>query len=292
MMKHIWVSLSVSLLIALLFVTTLPISAQEQVNVARGAKIIDAFGVDSASSFATEKVFDGVANYARGYMDVKLIDSPTYINEKLSLYFDENGEVGEENSIYLYVFHAKLAKPAYVDSFRMWFCGGKDIKYDIDGFDLFVSESGEDGSWIKVYSGTKLRTQNKYEQDNTVGNNVSAVGGSFARQKVNYVAFCMSEPRSTVEGKAYSHYLRITELQLYGSVIPAETTAAPITTAAPDTTTAAPITTAAPDTTTAALVTTAVPDTTTAIPAYALPLMASVLVISIGAARLLRKKTK
>ncbi len=143
MMKHILVSLSIFLLIALLFLTTLPISAQKQVNVARGAKIIDAFGVDSASVFATAKVFDGVADYARGYMDVKLIHSPTYINEKLSLYFDENGE---ENSIYLYVFHAKLAETAYADSFRMWFCGGKDIKYDIDGFDLFVSESGEDDS--------------------------------------------------------------------------------------------------------------------------------------------------
>ncbi len=88
----------------------------------------------------------------------------------------------------------------------------------------------------------------------------------------------MSEPRSTVEGKAYSHYLRITELQVYGSVIPAETTAAPDTTAAP-------VTTAAPDTTTA------VP-TNTFIPAYVLPFAAAVLVIGIGVVLLLHKKAK
>lgn len=250
--------LSIAVLLFMLAASVLPASAAEPVSAALNANVTLAFGLDTAyKSYNPAKVFDGNVTYFDGnFADFRLTVGQDVINDGTAPRYNIMGETDKDDSIYLAGFQAEMTEAATVGSIQYWDCGGDDRKYNIDGFDVWVSETGEAGSWTKVASTSKLHTGGKYTVDSSTGSEISTITVEFTPVKAKYIAFGLTEPRA--EQPKYAHYFRITELALYAAE--EAVTTAPETTAAPETTTAAPVTTAAPETTTAPAATPATAD--------------------------------
>ena len=97
--------------------------------------------------------------------------------------------------------------------------------YDIDGFDILVSNDGE--NWTVAWSGEKLAAGLKYEKVDATTNKITA---EFGKVEAKFVMFALTAPRSrdasavsafnekygvSTEVNANPHYFRIVEFELY-----------------------------------------------------------------------------
>lgn len=265
-------------MIMLMFVPTVSAAEEARVNVMSSAIMGITQGIGSNSKYVPTIMWDGVNIYngdvAGSYCDFKLSAGKTAINEGTATKYNIYGDEGAEDSIYYATFEVILDGVYMVDSFK--FYGGVfGGTANIDGFDIWVSETGEDKSYKKVVSVTELFCGNKYENHTAEGLETMLYSAEFDPTPAQYVVFGLSQTRCLhaeelakvdLTPNANPHYFRITELELYGvATEPKETT-----TAAPETTTAAPVvedtTTAAPVETTTATPVEDVPAETTAAP--------------------------
>lgn len=227
-MKRIFTAL---LVVCILCMSLIPASAADPINAALNANVTLTFGLDTAyKNYAPAKAFDGnVAYFDSQFADFKMNVGQAAINDGTASRYNIMGETDKPDSLYLAGFQAELAQAVTIDSFRYWDCGGDDRKYNIDGFDIWVSETGAADSWVKVVSTTKMHTGGKYTVDNSTGKEIATIGGAFAPIKAKFIAFGVTEPRG--QEPKYAHYFRITELALYEAAAVETTTAAPVTTA-------------------------------------------------------------
>ncbi len=264
-------------MIMLMFVPTVSAAEEARVNVMSSAIIGITQGIGSNSKYVPTIMWDGVNIYngdvAGSYCDFKLSAGKSAIQDGTATKYNIYGDEGAEDSIYYATFEVILDGVYMVDSFK--FYGGVfGGTANIDGFDIWVSETGEDKSYKKVVSVTELFCGNKYENHTAEGLETMLYSAEFDPTPAQYVVFGLSQTRCLhaeelakvdLTPNANPHYFRITELELYGVA----TAAADTTTAAPvDTTTAAPV-----DTTTVAedVTTDAPADTTTAAPSEDVP---------------------
>lgn len=271
-------------MVMLMFVPAVSAAEDTRVNAMSSAMIGITQGIGSNSKYVPDIMWDGINIYngevAGTYCDFKLSAGKSAIKDGTATKYNIYGDEGAEDSIYYATFEIILDTVYMVDSFK--FYGGVfGGTANIDGFDIWVSETGEDKSYTKVVSVTELFCGNKYENYTADGLETMMYSADFDPIAAQYVVFGLSQTRClhaeelakvNLEPNANPHYFRITELELYGvATQPKETTEAPAdTTVAPvDTTIEAPVdtTTAEPvETTTAAPV-----DTTTAAPATQAP---------------------
>lgn len=268
-------------MVMLMFVPAVSAAEDTRVNAMSSAMIGITQGIGSNSKYVPNIMWDGINVYngdvAGTYCDFKLSAGKSAIKDGTATKYNIYGDEGAEDSIYYATFEIILDTVYMVDSFK--FYGGVfGGTANIDGFDIWVSETGEDKSYTKVVSVTELFCGNKYENYTADGLETMMYSADFDPIAAQYVVFGLSQTRClhaeelakvNLEPNANPHYFRITELELYGvATAPAETTTADLetTTAAPvveDTTTAAPVetTTAAPAEDTPAETTTAAPAT-------------------------------
>ena len=260
-------------MVMLMFVPAVSAAEEARVNVMENVMIGITQGLSSTNKYVPPIMWDGInvynADVAGTYCDFKMTAGKTAVKEGTATKYSIYGDEGTEDSIYYATFELVLDNVYMVDSFK--FYGGVfGGTANIDGFDIWVSETGEDKSYTKVVSVTELFCGNKYENHIADGLETVVYSADFDPIPAQYVVFGLSQPRCLhaeelakvgLEPNANPHYFRITELELYGvATEPKETTAAPVV---EDTTTAAPV---AQDTTTAAPV-----ETTTAAPAEDVP---------------------
>ena len=265
-------------MVMLMFIPTVSAAEEARFNVMGNAMVGITQGLSSNSKYIPSIMWDGInvynADIAGTYCDFKMTAGKTAIKEDTATKYSIYGDEGTEDSIYYATFEIVLDGVYMVDSFKFYGAvfGGTA---NIDGFDIWVSETGEDKSYTKVVSVTELLCGSKYENHIADGLETVMYSADFDPIPAQYVVFGLSQPRCLhaeelakigLEPNANPHYFRITELELYGvATEPKETT-----TAAPETTTAAPVvedtTTAEPVETTTATPVEDVPAETTAAP--------------------------
>lgn len=256
-MKKIFSTLT---LLCLLLTAALPAAAADKTNVMVNAQgVPTTFGLASNGAYKPEHMWDGNIAYNKDdnatYCDFKTSASKANIMIDAAERYNVAGETGKDDSAYLAVFYVELDKVYTVDSFR--FYGQQEgTTAQIDGFDLWVSETAEAGSWTKVYSCVEQLCGQKYQVAKATDELTSMyLEGDFtSAAKAKYIAFGLTEPRcqhiekladQALTPNANPNYFRITELEVFEGAAAPETTKAPETTAPPETT-KAPETTAAP----------------------------------------------
>ncbi|MBQ2767000.1 MAG: hypothetical protein IJF49_02865 [Clostridia bacterium] len=331
-----------SIILALTFLLSLfvlPSAAAEdpangRTNVALGAELAGGKnsggywfkGVEGSNNIqegGRTHINDGVHNDETLYLRLQVSATVEEIVEDLAFLYDVHGEYADEGKYYG-ILGYKFAEAATIDGFSIFLTqiiDGKPVHdFTLDGADIYVSETGEDGSWKLVYSETNILCEKKYKvYTDEDGIQTAYISADFDPVKAQYYRLCVTLPSCVHDDVEFEEegniaWFYITEVEFYEAkagaatttaapetttAAPETTTAAPeTTTAAPDTTTAAPdTTTAAPDTTTAAPdTTTAAPDTTTAAPtqtpdtADILPIACVALMMAAAACLFLRKK--
>ena len=256
-------------MVMLMLVPSVSAADDTRVNVMSTAMVGITQGIGSNSKYIPSIMWDGVNVYngdvSGTYCDFKMSAGRSAIQDGTATKYNIYGNEGAEDSIYYATFEVVLDGVYMVDSFK-FFGGVFGGTANIDGFDIWVSETGDDKSYTKVVSVTELLCESKYENHTADGLETMMYSAEFDPIAAQYVVFGLSQTRCMhaealakldLTPNANPHYFRITELELYGvATAPKETTAATVdTTAAPieTTTVAADITTDAPvDTTTAA----------------------------------------
>jgi hypothetical protein len=239
-----------------------------KINVMSSAVSGDAYGLLSTGKYVPGNMWDGIKTYnsniSATYCDFKFADNATAAMSDTVPKYNINGQTGMSDSIYLCTFKIVLDKVYSVSEFKFFGCDPA-ASSNIDGFDIWVSETGVEGSWTKVFSETEIYCGKKFTVSTEDGINTLCVSGDFNAAKVQYISFGLTQPRCQhteelakigLTPNANPHYFRITELEVYGmlsgvttadAVTTAPTTTAVITTA--PATTAAPVTTKTPVTT-------------------------------------------
>lgn len=222
-------------------------------NVLAGAEVTDTFGLASTGKYVPEHLWDGINVYVaedpNTFCDFKLAASKNDILDGSALLYNVMGEVGKEDSVYFCTFKMTLDKVYTLDRFRIYLQTFANPA-SLDGFDLLVSETGEAGSWTKVYSAADLVCKSKLQNSISGDVETAFLEDSFAAVKAKYVVFGLTQTRCQDMEALYAldmvpnanpHYFRITELELFEAASEA-TTSPEVTTAPADTT--APVTTA------------------------------------------------
>lgn len=255
-----------------------------KINVMSSAVIGETYGLLSTGSYVPANMWDGIRTYnssiSATYCDFKFASNASAAMSEAVPKYNIYGQAGMSDSVYLCTFRVVLDKVYSISEFKFFGCDPA-ASSNIDGFDIWVSETGAEGSWTKVFSETEIFCGKKFTISTEDGINTVCVSGDFSTAKVQYISFGLTQPRCqhteelakvVLTPNANPHYFRITELEIYGKVSGA-TTAEEVTTAAPtttSTTTTTPVTTVSP-VTTKTPVTTSVPVTTATQPATTAP---------------------
>ncbi len=274
--------IAIVMLLGILMSIAVPVYAAdgEKVNAMQNASIGIENILASQSKHTTENMWDGIRGYngdvAVSYCDFKMKDSAADVLADDVVKYNIDLDEGKEDCIYYHVFEVIWDQVYTVDTFSI-FLQTPTSTANIDGFDIWLSETGKDGSFKKVVSVTELYCGQKYEIYTEDGLDTVMYKTEFEPTKAQYMRFGLSQLRcqhedalkqisADLKPNANPHYFRISEIEMMGTPVPGTgTTAVDTTTAEPvDTTTAAPV-----DTTTPAPVDTTTPkpiDTTTAAP--------------------------
>ena len=185
----------------------------------------ESFGISSISNPANQT--DGKYVYDKDakstYTDFKMSFSKAQCADYTSIaqLYNANGQLSADGK-YLCGFRFELDEKVFIDSFTIYNSG---VTYDIDGFDILVSNDGE--NWTVAYSCEKLASGLKYEKVDATTNKFSA---SFEKTEAKYVMFALTAPRSrdasgvTAYNQKYGvtasvnenpHYFRIVEFEIY-----------------------------------------------------------------------------
>ncbi len=252
-----------------------------KINVMSSSVIGETYGLLSASSYVPANMWDGIRTYnssiSATYCDFKFASNASAAMSETAPKYNIYGQTGMSDSIYLCTFRVVLDKVYSVSEFKFFGCDPA-ASSNIDGFDIWVSETGVEGSWTKVFSETEIFCGNKFTVSTEDGINTLCVSGDFSTAKVQYISFGLTQPRcqhaeelakKSLTPNANPNYYRITELEIYG-IVSGVTTSEAVTTVVTTNETTAPVTTASPATTktlvtTSVLVTTEIQPETTAI---------------------------
>ena len=214
----------------------------------------------SLSKHTTANMWDGNRGYngnvTASYCDFKLKDSAADILAEDVVKYNIDFAEGKEDSIYYHVFEVIWDQVYTVDTFSI-FLQTATSTANIDGFDIWLSETGKDGSFKKVVSVTELYCGQKYEIYNEDGLDTVMYTTEFEPAKAQYMRFGLSQLRCRHEDalkllsadltpNANPHYFRISEIEMMGTPVPGTGTTAVDTTAAAPVTTPAPVETTAP----------------------------------------------
>lgn len=220
-MKKLVSFLTLALIVFLCASMIIPVSAaDEKVNLLAGAELAEIHGIKDHADYKPEHLFDNSTIYTGqkdSYCDFSLACSKEPVVNGTAPRYNLFGETDKEDSLYLMSFQVRLATPAEAGSFQ--FFGLDNTNLDLDGFDVWVSETGETGSYVKIFSGTHLWCDGKYDTIVTDNLTTTTITCTFDTMKVGYLAFGVTEPRCQHAEKGnvspYPHYMRITELALY-----------------------------------------------------------------------------
>lgn len=279
---------AIVMLIGILASFAVPAYAQEgeKVNAMLNASIGIEGILKTQSKHVVTNMWDGLRSYngdvSATYCDFKWASSAADATAENVMKYNIYLEDGKEDSIYYHVFEVALDKLYTLDTFKI-FLQTPTSSANIDGFDIWLSENGQEGSYKKVVSVTELFCGQKYETYVEDGMETVMYTAEFEATKAQYMMFGLTQLRCRHEDalKAISadmtpnanpHYFRISEIELWGTPVagadttPAETTPAvttpaettPAETTPAETTPKTEETTPAPgaDTTTAAAPTT------------------------------------
>lgn len=249
--------IAVIMLIGILAVMLVNTSAaDEKINVMTNAVKGTDSGLLSQGKHAPANMWDGITTYngdiSATFCDFKWAASKSDAMSETVTKYNINGETGKEDSIYFYTFEIILDKLYTVDTLR-FYAQTYGSAASLDGFDLWLSETGLENSYKKVVSATELVCDQKYEKSVTDGVETACYSEEFDATKVQYIIFGLTQYRCQhtdkltalgIEANANPHYFRITEIELFGTA--ADGGAA--TTTAPVVTTEAPAVTEAPTT--------------------------------------------
>ena len=191
----------------------------------KSATKTESFGISSISNPTNQT--DGKYVYDKDakstYTDFKMSFSKAECASytTISQLYNAQGQLSADGK-YLCGFWFELDEAAFIDSFSLYNSG---VTYDIDGFDILVSNDGE--SWTVAWSGEKLASGLKYEKVDATTNKITA---EFGKVEAKYVMFALTAPRSrdasgvaafndkygvVAEVNANPHYFRIVEFEIY-----------------------------------------------------------------------------
>ena len=246
--------LSIALLLTLILsLAVFPSAAEEKNNVLSldTTEVYFEFGMSgSGVSHIPENIFDGINVYnqddASTFCDNRLVDGLQPYLDGTSQMFDVMGNSDVKDTPYYTGMQFKLDKIYTVDSFTFYSDNAIDgipSAGNIDGFDILVSKTGEEGSWTVVYSGKDLLCTKKYQvaTDEETGLQTTYITAEFAPTEAQYIAFCLTASRCQhadalmeaygLECAGRPDYWRLCELEVYGVA----SSEAPATTETPST---------------------------------------------------------
>ena len=191
----------------------------------KSATKTESFGISSISNPTNQT--DGKYVYDKDakstYTDFKMSFSKSECASytTISQLYNAQGQLSADGK-YLCGFWFELDEAAFIDSFSLYNSG---VTYDIDGFDILVSNDGE--NWTVAWSGEKLAAGLKYEKVDATTNKITA---EFGKVEAKFVMFALTAPRSrdasgvaafndkygvVAEVNANPHYFRIVEFEIY-----------------------------------------------------------------------------
>ena len=191
----------------------------------KSATKTESFGISTISNSTNQT--DGKYVYDKDakstYTDYKMSFSKAECASytTISQLYNAQGQLSADGK-YLCGFYFELDEQTFIDSFSLYNSG---VTYDIDGFDILVSNDGE--NWTVAWSGEKLAAGLKYEKVDATTNKITA---EFGKVEAKYVMFALTAPRSrdasgvaafndkygvVAEVNANPHYFRIVEFELY-----------------------------------------------------------------------------
>ena len=244
--------IAIVMLIGILASLVIPASAAEgeKVNAMLGASMGFEVPVKTQPKHVPANMWDGIRGYngdvAGTYCDFKIASSAAEAVAddftKYNIYFED----GKEGSIYYHVFEIALDKIYDLDSFNI-FLQTPTSSANIDGFDVWLSESGNEGTYKKVVSVTELFCGQKFEKYTEDGLDTVMYSAEFEKTRAQYVIFGVTQLRCRHEDalKAISadmtpnanpHYFRISEIELWGTPVAGSETTAPTETTPTETT--------------------------------------------------------
>ena len=210
-----------------------------------------------------------------GLVDGRIAPGPTHKDKSLNgqvnrdMRYDVNGAEDEAGE-YIWLVTFEMNEPAVIDTVELdtidlvQFGDESTVPWLIHDFDVYVSDTGADGSWKLAHHASDLHDGENDAPKYTVveADDNHMMYWAYAEKLAAPVAarfVTLAVPTLTNDWMNTNNWVNITEFQLFGQTgtaaqTPAATTAAPATTtAAPATTTKAPAsTTAAPANTTKA----------------------------------------
>ncbi len=232
--------LSIALLLTLVFsLAVLPSTAaeNEKKNVLSldTAEVYLEFGMSSSGvNHIPENVFDGINKYnpddGSTFCDSRLVDGLQPYLDGTAQKFDIMGNSDVKDTPYYTGMQFKLDKVYTVDSFTLYSDNaieGVPSSGNIDGFDILVSKTGEEGSWTVVYSGKDLLCTKQYQiaTDAETGLQTTYITADFAAVEAQYIAFALTASRCQhadalmaaygLECAGRPDYWRLCELEVY-----------------------------------------------------------------------------
>ena len=260
----------------LLTALVMPTSAAEPLNVM--TKIVgDLTAVDGHTIYGAKienskrtpaNMFDGKTEYDENtdetYCSFGLKTSQKDIVNGVAPKYNIMGETGKADSIYYAVAIFELDQIYTVDRYAFYGSQFDTPGLSMDGFDILVSTTGDEGSWTIVDSITEAscgQPGSKWEENaatNPLYKSNVKHSATFNPIEAKFVAFALTQPRclhtedllknTGTATNQYQHWFRIAELMVFESDKTAATNA-PETTNTPETTTAPTQTPATADTT-------------------------------------------
>lgn len=230
-------------LVALLAVASFaPAFAADKTNVLLGAECIEIINVDDTkySTSNSETSPNGVSDAAQA-VDGLYGVGPTHKDDGLNtrvidqwLYYDEDGNEADDG-LYLWSMTFDLGKVCTIDSLALMVddlttCGigaTTPISWVQRGFHLFVSETGEAGSWKLVLEADELHDDEdlgKFEyveptDEQPMGYFV--YNASFDAVNAKYVKYAST--CTTSDTNSYGHWINVSELEVYGTAAAGQT---------------------------------------------------------------------
>lgn len=200
-------------------------------------------GINPTGAYIPEYVYDGNIDYDKSnsgtFCDHRLTASQKEVQQGKALLYDLSGIPDSADAKYLCVLFFELDQVYTLDGFS-FYCSdapnGIPSNINVDGVDILLSETGQDGEWTLVYSETELHCGKKYQVHSGLYEQTAYITADFEETKAQYIAFGLTQPRCLhadalkaaygQEVCEHPEYFRITELEFYGNPADiAETTA-------------------------------------------------------------------
>ena len=202
-------------------------AAGDRQNVLKGAHYESQFNLNE--DYYSDSVYGGKSDPSK-LVDDRYGAGPTNKDNGLNtkvldqyLRYDADGKLSEDGE-YLWGVTFRLGRACDVDGFTLITDDMSNLNIGVSstvpwlqmGFDILVSETGEDGSWQVVHSASALHTATDKGQYTYVSSRAGyyVYSASFTAVSAKYVRFAATSLTCPDFDKA--HWINITEIQLFG----------------------------------------------------------------------------